>query len=65
LREGASPKRTWSIRFSDFSRRFSSRSQLAGLITGGDGPLQEQQSLLTSRLGTHHHGPNHESDGSS
>ena len=33
------------------------------LLPGGDGPLQEQQPLLTSRLGTQHHGSHDQGNG--
>jgi hypothetical protein len=36
---------------------------LAHLLPGGNSPLQEQQPLLTSRLGTQHHGSNHQGRG--
>ena len=39
--------------------------QLSHLLPGGDGPLQEQQPLLTSRLGTEHHGSHHQGCGRS
>ena len=37
--------------------------KLSYLLSGGDSPLQEQQPLLTSKLGTQHHGSHHQGRG--